>query len=347
MLDAVSLKRFRDTLFAGKYNLLLGSGISLYSRDRHGLLLRGTDKLRQDICAVTGASPTTSLPRSYALLTQQQRADELVDKYSRCQPGNELLPLRQCLWKRAFTFNIDDVVENLYAHRKGAQELATLNFDSAFEPDTDVSELQCVHLHGYAGRPDSGFVFSHNEYARLLHGNNPWMLLLCETLPVEAFIIAGTSFNEVDLEYYLARRTPSTPRRSRGPSLLIEPNPDAATRADCARYDLTLVEAGWLTGPVASCRTRLCWLARTRVGWRMRAEGASETPPTSGRGDVARDPSRETLPATSPARGDNRILVVGCWLTGMAILVSRGRFWCGFRPRFGGCAGDSSRDSRP
>ena len=79
----------------------------------------------------------------------------------------------------------------------------------------------------------------------MLQGNNPWMLLLCEILPSESFIIAGTSLNEVDVEYYLTRRTSSTPRRGRGPSLLVEPNPDAATRADCERYDLTLVEAGF------------------------------------------------------------------------------------------------------
>ena len=76
-----------------------------------------------------------------------------------------------------------------------------------------------------------------------MRGNNPWMLLLSEILPAEAFVIAGASLDEVDLEYYLARRTASTPRRGRGPSLLIESNPDAATVADCKRYELTLIEA--------------------------------------------------------------------------------------------------------
>ena len=243
MLDPQLFETFRDTLFAGKYNLLLGSGASLGSRDRNGALLRGTEQLRQDICRLTNTSDATSLSRAYALLTAQQRQTELVDRYSRCRPRTELLPLRRCLWKRLFTFNIDDVIENLYGSRKGAQELTSLNFDSAFAPDTDVSELQCIHLHGYAREPEKGFVFSHNEYARVLQRNNPWMLLLCEILPSESFIITGTSFNEIDLEYYLARRTSSTPRRGRGPSLLIEPNPDAATLADCRKYGLTLVKA--------------------------------------------------------------------------------------------------------
>ena len=243
MLDPSLVESFRDTLFAGKYNLLLGSGVSLPSRDRHGALLRSAEQLRTHICQVTGAHSGTSLARAYGLLSEQQRNAELVDKYSHCRPGPELVPLRQCLWKRIFTLNIDDVIENLYRRGNRTQELVTLNFDSAFEPDTDLPEVQCIHLHGYAGQPSSGFVFSHNEYARVLHGNNPWMLLLCEILPSEPFIIAGTSFNDIDLEYYLARRTSSTPRRGRGPSVLVEPNPDAATLADCERYDLTLVKA--------------------------------------------------------------------------------------------------------
>lgn len=81
------------------------------------------------------------------------------------------------------------------------------------------------------------------------------MLLLSEILPTEPFIIAGTSLNEIDLEYYLSGRTPATPRKARGPSLLIEPSPDAAARADCKRYDLILV-------PVAFGEF-LEWVAKT------------------------------------------------------------------------------------
>ena len=243
MINPGLVDSFRNTLFSGKYSLLLGSGVSLSSRDGRGRPLRGTEQLQLDICRLTGANPATSLSRAYNLMTPQQRQSELVDRYSNCRHGADLRPLRRFLWKRIFTFNIDDVIENLYRHDDCAQKLATLNFDSPFEPDTEKSVLQCIHLHGFSGQPDSGFVFSHSEYTRILQGTNPWTLLLCETLPSDAFIIAGTSLDEIDLEHYLARRTSSTPRRGRGPSLLIEPNPDAATLADCNRYELILVKA--------------------------------------------------------------------------------------------------------
>jgi len=242
VLESNLTESFRDTLFAGRYNLLLGAGASLTSKNKAGQPLRSTEKLRADICALTGAGTATSLTRAYGLLNPAQRQAELVIKYSGCTPAEELRMLPDFIWKRLFTFNIDDAVEAAYG-AGSQQELVALNFDSTFEPDTDKSELQCVHLHGTVQQPDSGFVFSYLEYARALRGNNPWMLLLSEILPAEPFIIAGTSLNEVDLEFYLGRRSASTPRRSRGPSLLIEPYPDAATLADCARYDLTLVKA--------------------------------------------------------------------------------------------------------
>ncbi len=243
MLAQEYVRAFKGTLLAGSYNLLLGSGISLDSKNSKGVLLRSAETLRRDLCTLKGLRDTTTLPRVYSLLSDVERAVELIEGYSRCQPGPSLKALPNYLWRRLFTFNIDDVVEALYGlEQNRKQELVPLNFDSSFEPAPDRRELQAVHLHGWVGQPDSGFVFSHAEYARVMQ-LNPWMHLLSEILATESFIIAGTSLNEVDLEYYLSFRSDATPRRGRGPSLLIDPYPDAATESDCRRYGLILVKA--------------------------------------------------------------------------------------------------------
>lgn len=251
------LKVFTDTLLAGGYNLLLGAGISLDSRNGKGETLRSAERLRQDLCSLTGARDTTSLTRAYALLTKQQIQSEIVDRFRECSPGPSLEALPLFLWRRLFTFNVDDVLERLYlgTHK---QSLVSLNFTAAFEPTPERRELQAIHLHGSALWPDEGFVFAVTEYVKVMSSLNPWMHLLAEILATEPFIIAGTSLNEVDLEYYLSYRNLSTPRRGRGPSLLIEPYPDAATRADCDRHGLVLVEAKfgdfleWLRGKFPS-----------------------------------------------------------------------------------------------
>jgi hypothetical protein len=66
------------------------------------------------------------------------------------------------------------------------------------------------------------------------------MVTLTQFLLAEPFIIAGTSLDEVDLDYYLAHRTAVTARDDRGPSILVEPNADAVTENDCQRYNLLL-----------------------------------------------------------------------------------------------------------
>lgn len=234
----------RDTLLKGGYNLLLGSGVTLDSHNSLGEPLRSSEQLRRDLCTVTGAPATTSLTRAYALLQPDLRRNELTQRFAGCQPGPSVESLPRFLWRRLFTFNIDDVLENLYeggTERK--QVLVPLNFDAAFEPTPERNELHAVHLHGWVRQAEAGYVFSASEYVRVMSTLNPWMHLLSEILATESFIIAGTSLNEIDLEYYLSHRTQKTPRRGRGPSLLVEPNPDVVTRADCDRYGLILVPA--------------------------------------------------------------------------------------------------------
>ncbi|MDP9177430.1 MAG: SIR2 family protein [Gemmatimonadota bacterium] len=244
MIPAEAMQAFSETLLTGGYNLLLGSGVSLDSCNGLGKPLKSSESLRQELCKLTGVRTETSLTRVYALLSREQRQSALVEPFSNCQPGPSLKYLSPFLWRRLFTFNVDDAIEAHYEAATGRkQTLVPLNFDAPFEPSSSRSELLAVHLHGWVREPEAGFVFSASEYTRVMHTLNPWMHLLAEILSTEPFIIAGTSLNEIDLEYYLSQRSPATPRRGRGPSFLIEPSPDAATKSDCARYGLILVKA--------------------------------------------------------------------------------------------------------
>lgn len=70
--------------------------------------------------------------------------------------------------------------------------------------------------------------------------SNAWMMVLAEVMPVEPFIVMGTSLDEIDLAYYLAKRSSDTQREDRGPSFLVEPYPDAQTARECARHGMHL-----------------------------------------------------------------------------------------------------------
>ncbi len=98
-------------------------------------------------------------------------------------------------------------------------------------------------MHGFTREPEKGYVFTASEYARVTKGLNPWMHVLSELLATEPFVISGTSLNEPDLEYYLSARSDSSLRTNRGPSILVEPYPDAITESLCQRHGLILVKS--------------------------------------------------------------------------------------------------------
>ena len=243
MLNQDQLEALKPGLFAGHYNLLLGSGTSLDSFDASGKGIVGASALTELLCQLKNAKSGTSLARVSGLLTEEETHRNLTLRYSCCKPGETVSRISGFVWKSIFTFNIDDALEAAYEKNPRAkQTIQTVNYDAAYDTSKNISEVNIIHLHGYAREGQAGYVFSISEYARVTRNQNPWMHVLSEVLASEPFIISGTSLNESDLEYYLSGRTSTSPRKNRGPSLLVEPYPDAATEHDCSRHGLILVK---------------------------------------------------------------------------------------------------------
>ena len=230
---------FKSSLRHGQYSLLLGSGISLDTTNARGVL-PSAEALRRDLCTVKGAGPNTTLQRVFALLTEDEVASLVTDPFSDCSVGPSVSGLTSFVWKRIFTFNIDDAVENAYESDDPMQRLKSLNFTDTYEEVGQLTELPIVHLHGFVKRASEGYVFSIQEYVRFMQETNPWMVVLAQQMLAEPFVLIGTSLNEPDMEYYLSLRRPSSQRSDRGPSIFVSPDPDAVTQHDCDRFGLTL-----------------------------------------------------------------------------------------------------------
>jgi SIR2-like domain len=239
MINEAILNQMAGSLIAGKYNLFLGSGVSLNSSNIQGAL-PGVGQLKNDLCKLKNVRESSSLQRVYSTLTPMERQTHVIDRFKSSQAGPTLMKLRDFNWRRVFSLNIDNALELAYAQPNSRQDVVPIHFNDDYSEERDIQKLQVIHLHGWVGRPDDEIVFSHAEYVRQMKSINPWMVLLTQFLPVEPFIIAGSSLEEVDLEFYLSHRKPSTVRTDRGPSILVEPNPDTATRGDCERYGLNL-----------------------------------------------------------------------------------------------------------
>lgn len=246
MLKQDDLHRLRNSLFSGKYNLLIGAGASLDSTERDGKTnLPSGWQLQQHLCKLKGVSTDRPLTRVYQLLTETERERELTKRFSLTNPGRTVKQIPNFIWKQIYTFNIDDTLELAYRDEsvKTKQKASAVNFDKPFTSPQSHKDIQIVHLHGYAPDPESGYVFSQVEYAKIAKSINPWMTILAQTLATEPFIIAGTSLSEPDLEFYLSHRSAVSGRQDRGPSILVEPFPDAITENDCKRHGLILVKS--------------------------------------------------------------------------------------------------------
>lgn len=257
MLTQEILSTLRPSLFAGYYNLLLGSGISLDSTDKRGNPLKSAWDLTVELCNLKGVKPSTPLSRVSLLLDTAEVEKYITVPYLGCKPGETVKRLTSFVWRTAFTLNVDDALEAAYeSTSRPKQQPDSLNYDTLYKTPSTKAILPIVHLHGFTRESEKGYVFSTTEYGRVTRGNNAWMHVLSELMASEPFIIAGTTLNESDLDYYLSGRTETSGRNNRGPSLFIEPYPDKITENLCARHGLILVKAKfsefleWLVGAV-------------------------------------------------------------------------------------------------
>lgn len=239
LLEVQKLSAISASIRAAEYNLFLGAGASLDSRNKLGPLPNGTT-FKDTLCKLTGARNSSSLQRIFSNLDPAQIEKYVTARFAKCEPGATALFVPQFLWRRIFTINIDDCLEAAYKKIGGLQRRKSYHFKDTFEEQRTLEQVQIIHLHGWAEQPDRGYVFARSEYARVMSETNAWMTVLAELMPVEPFIIAGTSLDEIDLEYYLARRNSESSRQDRGESFFVEPFPDGQTENDCERYGLTL-----------------------------------------------------------------------------------------------------------
>lgn len=227
---------------AGEYNLFFGAGISLDATNGRGETLPSGKDFKNELCKLTGARSSSSLQRVFSALTPDQVQKHVTERFLRCTPGPSVEKLPTFIWRRVFTLNIDDVLEAVYTQPGNLQTPEPFHFRDTYEEIRTLDNIPIVHLHGWARQPKKGYVFARSEYARLMADSNAWMTVLADIMPVESFIIAGTALDEIDLEYYIARRSSTSQREDRGPSFFVEPYPDAQTERECERYGLNLYQ---------------------------------------------------------------------------------------------------------
>ncbi|AUR06968.1 SIR2 family protein [Phaeobacter inhibens] len=228
---------FRSGIVSGRYSLLLGAGASRDSKNKFGPIPLGSE-LEQELSDVLGVkNGKYSLQKLYATLTDGEKSTHIRDRFSNCEPGKVAGTIERYYWKRIFTLNIDDTLNKSFSETS-KQSAKFLHFLDPYEDFQTRANLPVVHLHGSVLRHEDGYVFSHQEYARIIKGQNPWMMILANSMRSDPMIISGASMEEVDIEYYLSFRSLASSRDDFPPSIFVSNEVNRLTEALCEDHNL-------------------------------------------------------------------------------------------------------------
>lgn len=243
-------QRIWGDLNSGIMYLLTGAGVSLdsYETNTDGTSrnLQSGSQLRRQLQSVVDLSDNATLQQCYSLLGSSEIEKFLTLPFICSTVGPTINCLARINWRRIYTLNIDNAHETAIADllkNSGISQrnLSIFNYCDSYT-DSNPSEVQAiVHLHGSVIRPIDGYVFSYTEYAKNMSRQNAWMLTLTQLMKGEPFIVAGTSLDEIDVEFYLSQRPDLKYNRGDGViSVLIEPYPNRLTKKICDDHGFVL-----------------------------------------------------------------------------------------------------------
>ena len=213
-----------------EYSLLLGAGASVDAIGGNGRPLPTgaglKDALMEDF-GIDSEGEELLLAEIYDDLQRERRGD--VDRYlhswfSNCQPSWQGL-LAEFNWKRIWSLNIDDVIENAFA--KVGRSWRSLSWYDRFADSGDLSVQQIIHLHGMSNRLSTAdsdeLVFSISDYAREVANVKTWHKVFSDEFAARPFVVIGAQLTE---EFDLAGVLDggSVAEKSTGyPSVLVVP----------------------------------------------------------------------------------------------------------------------------
>lgn len=142
-------------------------------------------------------------------------------------------------WKKIYTVNIDDLVENIY--RSKHKDLFVQNKSKLMiEPD-DKTIL--YKLHGCVNNPSNGYVFSESEYLELTTKKIDARLnAFASEMQHNNIIFVGASMDEPDIEYYLKIYEDAGCQYRKNKLIFVDPNPSRYLRNKVNKLDAILIK---------------------------------------------------------------------------------------------------------
>lgn len=199
-------KNILRAIESGRAVLFLGAGVSLDSTDREGLKLPSGWDLAEELKTLVGLNSASSDLKkiySYAVRNAPVTVEEYLGRrFSNTKPCEIIRKLIQYPWRKIYTINIDDTIEQACTI-KNRNFRVFLRTDRVSEPDPGFDEIQIIKLNGCSRRISDGIIFSEKEYTKELVRKSPWYTKLGSDFHEEVFIFIGTKLEEPIFKYHV------------------------------------------------------------------------------------------------------------------------------------------------
>lgn len=132
--------------------------------------------------------------------SKEHLTDFLTEIFKYLQPSSFHYYFTNYPWRRIYTTNIDDLVENIF--RKNNKDLLKQN--SRRKSTLANENTEYIKLHGCVDNPSEGYTFSSEEYIDSIQRSNDYRFSsLSLDMQTQNFIFIGTNFDEFNIDYYL------------------------------------------------------------------------------------------------------------------------------------------------
>lgn len=248
-------KELRKVLFESTPILFLGAGFSLGSKNVTGALPNG-EKLKKDIFlkfiddSYSDDDKKEILEYNlqelcqfiYDSLGKKERLHQyIVSRFIGTRPEEYHLLLNSYPWKKIYSVNIDDLVENIYS--KNGEKLTIQNGNNEKKKVRASTEL--YKLHGCVNQPEEGLIFSSSEYTSLISKRNFKFDSLTSDLVNHNIIFVGASLDESDIDFYISKYEDAGFQLRKGKLIFIDPMPNLKVKTRIKKMNGILLQ--WTT----------------------------------------------------------------------------------------------------
>lgn len=213
--------------------LFTGAGFSLGGRRCDNEIIYSGKELKEEIIVnllkyekgsseyeeLKGAS-LTDVSEMCKSFSPNRLEDYLTEVFSNCFPAPFHEIICKYKWKKIYTTNIDDLIENTIPPAKIIVQNLNRPKISNF-----TNKIEYIKLHGCVKNPSMGYVFSGKDYVdSMLNSRDYRFNSFGQDIQYEHFIFIGTDYNEVNLDYYLKLYENSYSQTTKGQLFFINPN---------------------------------------------------------------------------------------------------------------------------